>query len=254
MQPMDSCPAPSLSAHPASPTFSAVVGREPVPALQHAARITARPVKPHVSSLGTLGAPLSSSPLRQSPPAHPRGYPSLQAAFEPPSPGFRSLPSAKIFVDLFSGTSAPLSAAIGALGLARLEPLDKLHGCCFDLLDDLCLLASSGIVGAAAAAPPCASFSRARLRPGGPLPVRTVRHPTGIPAPTPAKLRTVRVILSPQPSQTFPLPRGCTWWSHSAREPSLQLALVGPFRPRLAVGTRAFLRTYCSLSVRNATG
>ena len=36
---------------------------------------------------------------------------------------------------------------------------------------------------AAAAAPPCASFSRARLRPGGPLPVRTVRHPTGVPAP-----------------------------------------------------------------------
>ena len=109
--------------------------------------------------------------MRQSPPVHPRGYPSLQAAFEPPSPGFRSLPSAKIFVDLFSGASAPLSAAIGALGLARLEPLDKLHGCCFDLLDDrhfrdLCLLASSGIVGAAAAAPPCASFSRARLRPG----------------------------------------------------------------------------------------
>ena len=30
----------------------------------------------------------------------------------------------------------------------------------------------------------CASFSRARLRPGGPLPVRTARHPTGIPAPT----------------------------------------------------------------------
>ena len=47
--------------------------------------------------------------------------------------------------------------------------------------------AESGTVGAAAAAPPCASFSRARLRPGGPPPVRTVQYPTGIPSPTPAQ-------------------------------------------------------------------
>ncbi|CAE7247983.1 unnamed protein product, partial [Symbiodinium pilosum] len=102
------------------------------------------------------------------------------------------LPGCKLFVDLFAGASAPLSAAIAALGLARLEPLDKLHGCGFDLLDDvqfprLCALACSGIVGAAAAAPPCAPFSRARLRPGGPKPVRTPDFPTGIPDPSPAQ-------------------------------------------------------------------
>ena len=44
------------------------------------------------------------------------------------------LPGCKLFVDLFAGASAPLSAAIAALGLARVEPLDKLHGCGFDLL------------------------------------------------------------------------------------------------------------------------
>ena len=51
----------------------------------------------------------------------------------------------------------------------------------------LCALACSGIVGAVAAAPPCAPFSRARLRPGGPKPVRTPDFPTGIPDPSPAQ-------------------------------------------------------------------
>ena len=93
---------------------------------------------------------------------------------------------------MFAGASAPLSAAMSALGLARLEPLDKLHGCHFNLLDDsqyreLCSLASSGAVGAASAALPCAPYSRARLRPGGPAPVRTPLHPTGIPSPTTAQ-------------------------------------------------------------------
>ena len=189
MQPSGCRLAPPTSAHPALPTSSAVAGREPVPAQQGAACGIARPAKPHVHSPCITDAFSSGSPLRQPSTARPRSCPSLQVAFEPPHPGFQALPSAKIFVDLFSGASAPLSAAIGALGLARLEPLDKLHGCHFDLLDDrpfqdLCLLASSGIVGAASAAPPCASFSRARLQPGGPLPVRTARHPTGIPAPT----------------------------------------------------------------------
>ena len=117
---------------------------------------------------------------------------SLQAALSPPSSDSVPQPGCKLFVDLFAGASAPLSAAIAALGLARLEPLDKLHGCGFDLLDDvqlsrLCALACSGIVGAAAAAPPCAPFSRARLRPGGPKPVRTPDFPTGIPDPSPAQ-------------------------------------------------------------------
>ena len=120
--------------------------------------------------------------------------PTLQAALTQPSPDSAPLHKHKIFVDLFAGASAPLSAAMSGLGLARLEPLDKLHGCHFDLLDDsqyreLCALASSGAVGAASAAPPCAPFSRARLRPGGPAPVRTPAHPTGIPSPSQAQQR-----------------------------------------------------------------
>ena len=149
-----------------------------------------------------LGITDSSSPLRQSPTARPRSCPSLQVAFEPPNPGFQALPSAKIFVDLFSGASAPLSDAIGALGLARLEPLDKLHGCHFDLLDDrhfrdVCLLASSGIVGAAAAASLRLLLPRAPATRGPaarPHSSASYRH-TG--PHSGAKLRTVRVIVSP---------------------------------------------------------
>ena len=51
----------------------------------------------------------------------------------------------------------------------------------------LCCLACSGLVGAASAAPPCAPFSRARLRPGGPKPVRALDFPTGIPNPSAAQ-------------------------------------------------------------------
>ena len=128
-------------------------------------------------------------------PLRPLSQPTLQAALTPPSSDSAPLYPRKIFVDLFAGASAPLSAAMSALGLARLEPLDKLHGCHFDLLLDdrqyreLCALASSGAVGAASAAPPCAPFSRARLRPGGPAPVRTPEHPTGIPSPSQAQQR-----------------------------------------------------------------
>ena len=112
--------------------------------------------------------------------------PTLQAALSPPAPTSTLLPGRKLFVDLFAGASAPLSTAVAALNLARLEPLEKLHGCAFDLLDEkhyhrLGSLASSGIVGAAS------SFSRARLRPGGPKPVRTPEFPTGIPSPSAAQ-------------------------------------------------------------------
>ena len=82
-----------------------------------------------------------------------------------------------------------MSECIARLGGARLEPVDLLVGPAHDLLNDstfsnLQRLCSSGLVGVAAAAPPCSAFSRARLRPGGPPPVRTLNHPKGIPDPT----------------------------------------------------------------------
>ena len=61
--------------------------------------------------------------------------PTLQAALSPPAPTSTPLPGCKLFVDLFAGASAPLSTAVAALNLARLEPLDKLHGCAFDLTE-----------------------------------------------------------------------------------------------------------------------
>ena len=104
-----------------------------------------------------------------------------------PSP--HDLPLPGLFLDLFSGASAPLSAAVARLGGARISPIDSLHGEQIDLLSplhqsSLRRLCSSGLVRVVCAAPPCASFSRSRLRPGGPPAVRTPSHPGGIPNPT----------------------------------------------------------------------
>ena len=104
----------------------------------------------------------------------------------------------RLFLDLFAGASSPVSLAIAELGLARLEPVDVLVGPAHNLLDDLTFqnlqrLCSSGLIGVAAAAPPCAAFSRARLRHGGPPPVRTVSHPTGIPQPSASQAKELEV-------------------------------------------------------------
>ena len=71
-----------------------------------------------------------------------------------------------------------------ALGRMCFQPVDLLSGEHIDLLHDdtfasLRRLCASGLVGAAAAAPPCSAFSRSRLRPGGPPPIRTISHPRG---------------------------------------------------------------------------
>ena len=100
------------------------------------------------------------------------------------------IPRGRIFLDLFAGASSPVSAAVAALGKDRCEPIDLLSGPHVDVLQDdqfhaLARLCSSGLIGAAVAGPPCSAFSRARLRPGGPKPVRTVAHPEGIPDPDP---------------------------------------------------------------------
>ena len=82
-----------------------------------------------------------------------------------------------------------MSEAISQLGGDRISPIDSLHGEQIDLLcprhqASLRRLCSSGLVRVVCAAPPCASFSRSRLRPGGPPAVRTPSHPGGIPNPT----------------------------------------------------------------------
>ena len=73
------------------------------------------------------------------------------------------------------------------LGKGCFEPVDKLAASALDLLDDtcfddLCRLCASGLVGAAGAAPPCSSFSRARLRPRWTRPGAYAPAPYGYPA------------------------------------------------------------------------
>ncbi|CAE7202888.1 LRRC45 [Symbiodinium sp. CCMP2592] len=120
-------------------------------------------------------------PAKETAPSLDRAPPSTSPADPPVRPA--------LFLDLFSGCSAPLSKAVSNLGLDRIAPIDVLHGEEVDLLlpqhqASMRKLCSSGLVRVAVAAPPCSSFSRARLKPGGPPAVRTPAHPHGIPAPS----------------------------------------------------------------------
>ena len=114
-------------------------------------------------------------------PAAPAGRVSPSA--QPDLPG--TIPSCRIFLDLFSGASAPVTNAFKRLGLLCLQPIDLLHGSGVDVLcpehkQRLRKLCASGVVGLALAAPPCGAFSLARLKPGGPRPVRTPQFPDGL--------------------------------------------------------------------------
>ena len=90
----------------------------------------------------------------------------------------------RLFLDLFSGARAPLSAALRELPCSHsgtpdsFEPVDVIFGHHCDILDDenyarMLQVTSSGLVGAASAAPVCSHHSILKLRPGGPAPVRT---------------------------------------------------------------------------------
>ena len=79
----------------------------------------------------------------------------------------------------------PVSMALVPFACDRVQPVDLIHG--HDLLDDVIfesvlLLAASGLIGAALAAPYCSKHSRATLRPAGPAPVRTPEHIDGLPS------------------------------------------------------------------------
>ena len=72
--------------------------------------------------------------------------------------------------------------------LARFEPVDLLAGSALDIADDdtlpCCVVCALPVVWARVAPrllAPCAAFSRARLLPPGPAPVRTPAFPTGLP-------------------------------------------------------------------------
>ena len=137
------------------------------------AACTQAPSGPRVDA---LQAPVSSPPGDTSE--------TSESAVESDSPAAMHTP--RLLLDLFSGFGSPVSAAAAELDLDRFEPVDLLSGPAIDVLDDgefqlLRQLCASGVVGAAVAAPPCAAFSRARLRPGGPKPVRTPCAFDGLP-------------------------------------------------------------------------
>ena len=74
-----------------------------------------------------------------------------------------TVPSCRIFLDLFSGASAPVTNALKRLGFLCLQPIDLLHGSGVDVLcpehkQRLRKLCASGVVGLALAAPLCGAF------------------------------------------------------------------------------------------------
>ena len=89
----------------------------------------------------------------------------------------------RIFLDICSGVTMPLSAALQKYK-GDILPFDILiHSDC-DLLDDstferLLRLCASGIVGYCAASPACKEYSRLKLKPGGPPALRTPQQLQG---------------------------------------------------------------------------
>jgi len=133
---------------------------------------------------------LPASANAGSTPSSTRAVPGVPPKPAPPSAPSESctqplrVPPARLFLDLFAGAASPATQSMAALGRMCFQPVDLLSGEHIDILHDgtfasLRRLCASGLVGAAAAAPPCSAFSRARLRPGGPPPVRTVNQPRG---------------------------------------------------------------------------
>ncbi len=101
------------------------------------------------------------------------------------SPHF-AVPEGRIFLDICSGATRPLSVAALALGCDVLS-CDILLDKSMDLLrDDSCeqllRICSSGQVGYGSASPACCHYSRLKLRPGpGPKALRTPEALQGVP-------------------------------------------------------------------------
>ena len=102
----------------------------------------------------------------------------------------------RLFLDLCSGSSAPLSSALSAQGVCCL-PLDVLIDQGQNLLadsfyEDVLRLAFSGIVAYGHASPPCCEYTLLKQMPGGPPPCRSVEHMDGLPDNTPDMCTKVR--------------------------------------------------------------
>ena len=103
-----------------------------------------------------------------------------------PSVGLNPFQNSRIFLDVCSGSSSrPLSTALKKHNVDVLS-LDILLDLRLDLLDDskflqLLRLCASGAVAYGAFSPSCGEYSRLKLKPGGPPPLRNPDHIDGLP-------------------------------------------------------------------------
>ena len=103
----------------------------------------------------------------------------------PPSSGLNPFRNVRIFLDVCSGRTRPLSTALKAFKVDVLS-FDILLDPQMNLLDDaiflqLLKLCASGVVAYGAFSPSCGEYSRLKLRPGGPPPLRDPNHLDGLP-------------------------------------------------------------------------
>ena len=102
-----------------------------------------------------------------------------------PSPSLNPFHNVRIFLDVCAGRTRPLSAALKAFQVDLLS-FDILLDPQMNLLDDavflqLLKLCASGVVAYGAFSPSCGEYSRLKLRPGGPPPLRDPEHLDGLP-------------------------------------------------------------------------
>ena len=106
-------------------------------------------------------------------------------------------PMPKFFLDIFAGKNAPLSQAAASASKARFQPFDIMIDPKHDILNDsiyesLLQLCWSGCIGLATSAPPCKEYSRLKMQPGGPPPLRTPEYMDGLPHLNTAQQEKVR--------------------------------------------------------------
>ena len=106
------------------------------------------------------------------------------------------LHGSRIFLDICSGSSHPLTTAM-LHHECQCFPVDMLIDAKMDLLDNafyepFLRICASGIVAYAAASPNCGEYSRLKLRDDGPPALRTPMHLDGVPNLSPAALEKVQ--------------------------------------------------------------